>query len=85
MELHFIKNDLRFSFGKMFVSLEKRKLLKPEFVYIGAELMKPCLGSRARNLVLFCFYFSSTVIAEDFCYCQWKIQITVALILTMKI
>ena len=26
-ELHFLKNDLRFSFGKMFVLLEKRKLL----------------------------------------------------------
>ena len=27
MEVHFVKNDLRFSSGKMFVSLEKRKLL----------------------------------------------------------
>ena len=30
MELHFVKNDLRFSSGKMFVPREKRKLLKPE-------------------------------------------------------
>ena len=32
MELHFVKNDLRFSSGKMFVSLEKRKLLKSELM-----------------------------------------------------
>ena len=32
MELLFVKNDGRFSSGKMFVSLEKRKLLKPEFM-----------------------------------------------------
>ena len=37
MELHFVKNDLRFSFGKMFVSLEKRKLLKPEFMRDTSE------------------------------------------------
>ena len=32
MELHLVKNDVRFSHGKMLVSLEKRKLLKPEFM-----------------------------------------------------
>ena len=32
MELHFVKNDLRFSSKKIFVSLEKQKLLKPEFM-----------------------------------------------------
>ena len=32
IELHFVKIDLRFSSGKMFVSLEKRKLLKPGFM-----------------------------------------------------
>ena len=32
MELHFVKNDLRFSSGIMFASLEKPKLLKPEFI-----------------------------------------------------
>ena len=32
MELDFVKNDLTFSSGEMFVSLEKRKLLKPEFM-----------------------------------------------------
>ena len=32
MELHFVKNDLKFLSGKMFLSLEKRKLLKPEFM-----------------------------------------------------
>ena len=31
MELQFVKNDLTFSSGKMFVPLEKQKLLKPEF------------------------------------------------------
>ena len=31
IELNFVKNDIRFSSGKMFVSLEKRKLLKPKF------------------------------------------------------
>ena len=36
-ELHFLKNDLRFSFGKMFVLLEKRKLLKPEFMRQTSE------------------------------------------------
>ena len=46
--------------------------------------MKPCLASRARNLVLFCFYFSTTAIAEDFCYSQCKIQVSVGLILTNK-
>ena len=35
--LHFLKNDLRFSFGKMFVLLEKRKLLKPEFMRQTSE------------------------------------------------
>ena len=47
--------------------------------------MKPCLASRVINLVLFCFYFSTTVIAEDFCYIKCKIQVTVGLILTKKI
>ena len=37
MELQFIKNELRFSSGKMFVSLEKRKLLKPEFMRDTSE------------------------------------------------
>ena len=37
MELHFVKNDLRFLSGKMFVSLEKRKLLKPEFMRETSE------------------------------------------------
>ena len=46
--------------------------------------MKPCLASRARNLVLFCFYFSTTATAEDFCYSQCKIQVTVGLMLTKK-
>ena len=32
MELHFVKNDFRFSSGKVFLSWEKRKLLKPEFM-----------------------------------------------------
>ena len=63
-------------------------------VYIGAEHIKLCLASRARNLVLFCFYFSTTAIAENFCYSQCKIQETVSqcktqetvsLILTKKI
>ena len=54
-------------------------------VYIVAKLMKPCLSSRARNLVLFGFYFSTAAIAEDFCYSQCKIQVTVGLILTKKI
>ena len=31
MELHSVKNEFRFSSGKMLVSLEKAKLLKPEF------------------------------------------------------
>ena len=37
MELDFVKNDLRFSSGKMFVSLEKLKLLKPEFMRDTSE------------------------------------------------
>ena len=37
MELDFVKNDLRFSSGKMFVLLEKRKLLKPEFMTDTSE------------------------------------------------
>ena len=37
MELHFVKNDLRFSSGKMSVSLEKRKLLKPKFMRDTSE------------------------------------------------
>ena len=32
MELHSVRNEFRFSSGKMLVSLEKRKLLKPEFI-----------------------------------------------------
>ena len=32
MELHFVKHDSRFLSGKIFVSLEKQKLLKPEFI-----------------------------------------------------
>ena len=54
-------------------------------VYIVAKLMKPCLSSRARNLVLFGFYFSTAAIAEDFSYSQCKIQVTAGLILTKKI
>ena len=46
--------------------------------------MKPCLASRTRNLVLFCFYFSTAAIAEDICYSQCKIQVTVSLILTKR-
>ena len=37
MELHFVENILRFSSGKMFVSLEKRKLLQPEFMRDTSE------------------------------------------------
>ena len=37
MELHFIKNDLRFSSKKMFLSLGKWKLLKPEFMRDTSE------------------------------------------------
>ena len=106
-----------FIWENFFVSLEKQKLLKPEFmrdtsefdwlremylidilktyiecieiwnvlkffdvVYIGAELMKPCLAGRAKNVVLFCFYVSTTAIAEDFSYSQCKIQVAVGLI-----
>ena len=32
MELHSVKNELRFLSGKMLVPLEKKKLLKPEFI-----------------------------------------------------
>lgn len=35
--------------------------------WIDAELVKPCLASHARNLELFYFYISTTVIPEDFC------------------
>ena len=38
MELHFVKNDLRFSSGKMLVSLEKRILLKLEFIRDTSEI-----------------------------------------------
>ena len=51
-------------------------------VCIGAELMKSCLASRARNLEWFCFYFSTAAILENFCYIQCKSQVTVSLILT---
>ena len=54
-------------------------------VYIGVELMKSCLASRARNSVLFCFYFSTTAIAEGFCYSPCKVQVTVGFILTKNI
>ena len=39
MELHFVKNNLRFSSEKMFVSLEKQKLLKPEFMRTHPSLI----------------------------------------------
>ena len=45
MELHFVKNDLRLSSGKMFVSLEIRKLLKPEFVRDTSKLDKSKNGN----------------------------------------
>ena len=32
IELHFVKNDLRFWSGEMFASLEKRKLWKSKFM-----------------------------------------------------
>ena len=32
MELGSVRNEFRFSSGKMLLSLEKRKLLKPEFI-----------------------------------------------------
>ena len=121
MELHLVKNDVRFSPGKRLVSLEKRKLLNQNLwethgslidqrveiclidivntytecfilkflilfiVYIGAEHIKLCLASRARNLVLFCFYFSTTAIAENFCYSQCKIQETFSQCKTQEI
>ena len=37
MGLHFAKNNLRFSSGKIIVPLEKRKLLKPEFMRRTSE------------------------------------------------
>ena len=36
-EFHFVKNDLRFPSREMFASLEKRKLLKPEFMRNTSE------------------------------------------------
>ena len=45
MELLFVKNDGRFSSGKMFVSLEKRKLLKPEFMRDTSEFDKSKNGN----------------------------------------
>ena len=38
MELDSVRNEFRFSSGKMFVSLEERKLLKPEFIGEISEL-----------------------------------------------
>ena len=38
MELHFVKNNLRFLSGKMFVSLQKRKLVKLEFMRDTSEI-----------------------------------------------
>ena len=32
LELHSVKNEFRYSSGKMLVSLEKRKLIKSEFI-----------------------------------------------------
>ena len=37
MDLNFLKNELRFSSGKMFVALEKRKLLKPKLTKDAPE------------------------------------------------
>ena len=121
MKLHFVKNDLRFSSGKICIT-RKTKIIKARsykrhirvwlskewkniwltsqanirnilfwyflilfIVYIGAKLMIACLAGRARNLVLFCFYFSTASIAEDFCHSQCKIlSVIVGLILTKK-
>ena len=45
MELHFVKNDLGLSSGKMFVSLEIRKLFKPEFVRDTSKFHKSKNGN----------------------------------------
>ena len=45
IELLFVKNHGRFSSGKMFVSLEKRKLLKPEFMRDTSEFDKSKNGN----------------------------------------
>lgn len=37
MELHFVKNNLKFLSGKMLVSLGKRNSLKPEFITDTSE------------------------------------------------
>ena len=42
--------------------------------YIGTELTKPCLASRARKLVLFCFYYSTTAIADDIVTVNTKLK-----------
>ena len=60
MELHFVKNDLRLSSGKMFVSLEIRKLLKPEFVRDTSKFDKSKNGNvfdwhRKHISGMFCF------------------------------
>ena len=65
MESHFVKNDLRFSSGKMLVSQKKQKLLKPEFMrdtWLTSQtqlkyfVLKSC---KKHGVVLFLlFYFS---------------------------
>ena len=54
MELHFVKNDLRFSSGIMFASLEKPKLLKPEFMRDTSVVQ--ILRLLGQFLILFLFY-----------------------------
>ena len=78
IELHFVKIDLRFSSGKMFVSLEKRKLLKPGFMRDTPSLIDQGMEKYLIDIVsIYTECFVLTFPDIDYCFHWCKAYETV--------
>lgn len=66
MELHSVKNEVRFSSGKTLVSIERRKLLKREFIRKISELDCSENGLRAKTHIwkMLFFYLIVSIIVK---------------------
>ena len=77
-KLHFVKIDLRFSSGKMFVSLEKRKLLKPGFMRDTPSLIDQGMEKYLIDIVsIYTECFVLTFPDIDYCFDWCKAYETV--------
>ena len=73
MDLDFLKNELRFSSGKMFVALEKRTLLKPKFTKDPPEFDWSKNGNVLdwhRKHIYRMFFFKFLNIVYFLCWCR---------------